>query len=84
MTPDTIAILEDDPRRTRVMRRLLARHFPGLRVEVRDNAPDLIEWLWGHLPTVCLIALDHDLGPDRECGGRRVDPGGRWCRYSRE
>jgi hypothetical protein len=71
----TIAILEDDPRRVRTMRRLLGRAFPGFAVVVSDNAPDLIEWLRANLTGVALIALDHDLGPERERDGCRFDPG---------
>lgn len=75
MNTATIAILEDDPRRVRTMRRLLQRRFPALRIEVCDNAPDMIAWLRANRSTAVLIALDHDLGPDRESDGYRFDPG---------
>jgi len=70
-----IAILEDDERRTVAMREELHQLFPEVESVFFDNAPDMVAWLRDNLRAVCLLCLDHDLGPDRERDGRTFDPG---------
>lgn len=74
-TPHHIVLLEDDEDRTTVMRAELARLLPNVQLTVFDNAPDMIAWLGENLPSVDLLCLDHDLGPNRRRDGREFDPG---------
>jgi hypothetical protein len=70
-----IAILEDDPARAAAMKSALRRRLPDAEALFFDNAPDMVAWLPGNLPTVCLLSLDHDLGPNRQRDGKVFDPG---------
>lgn len=70
-----IAILEDDERRQAAMRDALRQHDPACDPVFFDNAPDMVEWLHDHLDDIGLVCLDHDLGPSRERGGVRFEPG---------
>jgi hypothetical protein len=70
-----IAFLEDDERRQHAMRELLISELGEYALVFFDNAPDLIEWLHGHLSEVSLLCLDHDLGPNRIREGEVFDPG---------
>ena len=70
-----VVILEDTPARVAEMRTVLAELLPALEVVVFDNAPDCADWLPEGLPLAALICLDHDLGPTRDRGGVRFDPG---------
>ena len=72
---DTIAILDDDSDRIDEMRRCLLARVHEYEVMCFDNAPDIIEWLQGHLEATALICLDHDLGPNRHRDGDVFDPG---------
>lgn len=72
--PNVIAVLEDDPGRTAAMKDVLAT-LPATDVVFFDNAPDMIDWLNSNLSKVCLLCLDHDLGPNRDRDGERFDPG---------
>jgi hypothetical protein len=71
---DVVAVLEDDLEgRQPQFRR--AAELLGLRYVVHDNAPDFVAWLERSFESVRLMSLDHDLGPSRERGGGRFDPG---------
>lgn len=70
-----IAILEDDDSRATTMRHELVQRFPELKCEVFDNAPDMIAWFRQSLNTVTIMSLDHDLGANRQRGGKIFDPG---------
>lgn len=72
---DVIAILEDDQRRADAMKEEIQRLFPSARTVFFDNAPDMLEWLRNGLPSVRLLCLDHDLGPNRQRQGETFDPG---------
>ncbi len=72
---DTIGILDDDPDRIAVMEGLLRDQFREYAVCTFDNAPEMIQWLAGHLSALALICLDHDLGPNRMREGASFDPG---------
>jgi len=72
---DVIAVLEDDERRTSAMREEIQRFFPAAEAVFFDNAPDMVAWLKDNLPSVCLLCLDHDLGPNGQRGDREFDPG---------
>jgi hypothetical protein len=72
---NVIAILEDDERRQQGMTRLLASSFPEYAAVFFDNAPDMLVWLDEYLVKVCLVCLDHDLGPSRIREGERFEPG---------
>src|SRR5215208_5877028 len=61
-TSKVIAILEDNPARAAAMKSALHRRFPDAEAIFFDNAPDMVAWLPGNLPTVCLLSLDHNLG----------------------
>ena len=70
-----IAILEDDPGRTAAMKEALQRELPAGEAIFFDNAPDMIAWLKANLGKVCVLSLDHDLGPNRDREGETFDPG---------
>lgn len=70
-----IALLDDEPDRIRAMLPLLARRYPEYEVVTFENAPDMIVWLREHLGRVCLLCLDHDLGPNQLRDGAVFDPG---------
>lgn len=70
-----LALLDDSPDRLSAMLEAAAGWRPEVGVRAFDNAPEMIEWLGGHLRDCTLISLDHDLGPSREIGGERRDPG---------
>ena len=70
-----VAILEDDPDRTAAMKQALERELPAAEAIFFDNAPDMIEWLGANLGKVCVLSLDHDLGPNRKREGEIFDPG---------
>ncbi len=72
---DVIAVLEDDQRRAEAMKQEIQRIFPLSRIVFFDNAPDMLEWLDNGLPSVHLLSLDHDLGPNRQRHGETFDPG---------
>ena len=72
---DVIAVLEDDQRRAEAMKEEMQRLFPSARIVFFDNAPDMLEWLESGLPSVRLLCLDHDLGPNRQRQGETFDPG---------
>jgi hypothetical protein len=74
MTELVIALLEDDPRRTRAMIDA-ARCVSPAPVLIFDNAPDMLDWLRDYVDCAMLIALDHDLGPSRAREGERFEPG---------
>ena len=57
----TIALLDDDPKRIEAMQKVLSGYDQG--VVHFAGAPEMIEWLSGHLPSLRLLSLDHDLGP---------------------
>ena len=67
--PLLIATLEDDERRTGAMCVEIERVFPDAKAVFIDNAPDMIGWLEKNLPSVALLCLDHDLGPNRRRDG---------------
>ena len=73
--PDVIAVLEDDQRRTDAMKEEIQKIFPGVHAAFFDNAPDVVGWLRDNLQSVCLLCLDHDLGPNRQRHGEEFDPG---------
>jgi len=70
-----IAILDDDIGRRVEMERLLFEVKPDAKVEVFDNAPDMIAWLARRIDDVTLVSLAHDLGPSRFRDGMLFDPG---------
>jgi hypothetical protein len=70
-----IAVLEDNPERAAAMTSALQRRLPDVETIFFDNAPDMVAWLRGNLASVCLLSLDHDLGPNRKRDGRSFDPG---------
>jgi hypothetical protein len=70
-----IAILEDDQRRSEAMTEEIHRLFPRALTRFFDNAPDMVAWLKEALPSVLLLCLDHDLGPNRQRRGKPFDPG---------
>jgi hypothetical protein len=70
-----IAILDDEPERIGAMLPLVARQFPEHEAVVFENAPDMIAWLTANLDHVCLLSLDHDLGPNQVRDGAVFDPG---------
>ena len=70
-----IAILEDDAARTYEFSACIRECFPDYKIEVFDNAPDMIRWLPQYLSDTRLICLDHDLGPNRLIGEQPFDPG---------
>lgn len=70
-----VLILEDTPARVVEMRSVLGELLPAHHLVVFDNAPDCADWLPEGLPLASLICLDHDLGPTRERGRERFDPG---------
>lgn len=70
-----VVLLEDDPGRTETMLAELAELAPDHEHVVFDNAPDMLAWLERNLGQTQLISLDHDLGPTRDRGGERFDPG---------
>jgi CheY-like chemotaxis protein len=72
---NTIAVLDDDGDRRRVMKSCLDVQFPAYCHVLIDNAPEMLAWLDAHLETAVLISLDHDLGPNRQRGGESWDPG---------
>lgn len=72
---DMIAVLEDDQRRAEAMMEEIQRLLPEARTVFFDNAPDMVEWLKDNLPSVRLLSLDHDLGPNRQRHGQVFDPG---------
>ena len=72
---DVIAVLEDDQRRAEAMKQEIQRLFSSARIVFFDNAPDMLEWLGNDLPSVRLLCLDHDLGPNRQRHGETFDPG---------
>jgi hypothetical protein len=75
MSTKLIAILEDDPDRTEAMKAALQRQLPDAEAIFFDNAPDMLSWLPGNLARVCVLSLDHDLGPNRRRNGEIFDPG---------
>jgi len=70
-----IAILEDDPRRTKAMREVLKEIGSEYDHHFFDNAPEIIAWLEEHLDEVEMLSLDHDLGGNRPQKGGQFDPG---------
>ena len=70
-----IVILDDTAARVTAMRAVLREVLPRVEVMAFDNAPDFIDWLPGGLGDAVLASLDHDLGPTRDRGGTRFDPG---------
>jgi len=59
----TIAILEDNEDRIRVMSDCLADKFPFFQRRFFRSAPEASAWLERNLTTVICLALDHDLEP---------------------
>ena len=57
------------------MKEEIQRLFPSARPVFFDNAPDMLAWLENGLPSVLLLCLDHDLGPNRQRHGETFDPG---------
>ena len=73
--PHVIAVLEDDRGRTAAMKAALDAALPATEVAWFDEAPRMIEWLSKNLSRICLLCLDHDLGPVRvNRVGERLDP----------
>ncbi len=70
-----IAILDDDAPRRQAMAEVLRRGAPSLPTAFFDNAPDMIAWLRENLGNVCLLCMDHDLGPNRVRDNETFDPG---------
>jgi hypothetical protein len=70
-----IAVLEDDMGRTTAMKEALDSAPFGAELVFFDNAPDMISWLKSNLANVCLLCLDHDLGPNRVRDDNQFDPG---------
>jgi hypothetical protein len=69
-----IAILDDEPDRIGAMLPLLAAQLKQYDVHVFENAPDMISWLTENLGRICLLSLDHDLGPNQIRNGATFDP----------
>jgi len=61
--PRSIAILEDDARRTAAMRDLLEAHLPMHEHRFFISADAMIEWLANNLDKLLILSLDHDLEP---------------------
>jgi hypothetical protein len=57
------------------MKEEIQRLFPSARSVFFDNAPDMLAWLENGLPSVLLVCLDHDLGPNRQRHGETFNPG---------
>jgi hypothetical protein len=74
-TRKTIAVLDDDADRRRVMKACLENRLHAFYHVFFDNAPAMISWLGGHLEELALVSLDHDLGPNRKRDGVSWDPG---------
>lgn len=72
---NVILIMDDDKGRLSSMNTLVEDTYPDYKTALIDNAPDTIAWLSDHLPSVALISLDHDLGPNRQRNGEVFDPG---------
>ena len=70
-----IVLLDDEQDRISAMRPLLASEFAGLEVVIFENAPDLLAWLQRFHHQMCIVCLDHDLGPNQERSGAVFDPG---------
>jgi FixJ family two-component response regulator len=68
-----IAILEDDERRAEAMRAVVLEL--GCEATFFTSAPEMRRWLVDNLPSVRLMSLDHDLGPNRIVGDALFDPG---------
>ena len=71
----TIAILEDNPDRRDVMRRLLEDRFYSFEARFFDRAAALIDFLEKGLNNTIVLCLDHDLELMPDHAGRLVDPG---------
>jgi len=71
-----IGILDDD---VEFRQNQMVKAVASLRTDAKpichDNAKDFLEWLPGALSSICLLSLDHDLGPSRERDGERFEPG---------
>ena len=61
-------MLDDDSRRLGSMQVVLDRDFGDYLVVLHDSAPDMLAWLKKSWDEVCLLSLDHDLGPSRNDG----------------
>jgi hypothetical protein len=70
----TILVLEDDEDRVAALKKVLAERFDQFEHVFFDNAPEMIAWSKENLKQVSLICLDHDLGPNRQRGGRNIRP----------
>ncbi|MGC3966567.1 MAG: hypothetical protein QM775_04115 [Pirellulales bacterium] len=70
-----IAVLDDESEHSTLMHTVLHEVAGGYAYRFFDNAPDMISALPGLLDQVCLISLDHDLGPNRHRDGTTFDPG---------
>jgi CheY-like chemotaxis protein len=70
-----VLLLEDNSERVAEMGDVLAELAIDVTIRLSDNALDFIESLDQELPLADLVLLDHDLGPSRQVGGTRVDPG---------
>jgi len=70
-----IAVLEDDDRRADAMREEFSRLFPTGEAIFFDDATGMVAWLEDNLPSVSLLCLDHDLGPNRQREDAIFDPG---------
>ncbi|MFA5802045.1 MAG: cyclic-phosphate processing receiver domain-containing protein [Thermoleophilia bacterium] len=74
-TAALIVVLEDDLRRIEALRNVVELHLGGVSCKVFDSAHVMVYWLKEHISEVCLISLDHDLGPNRIIDGNVHDPG---------
>ncbi|HZW34294.1 MAG TPA: cyclic-phosphate processing receiver domain-containing protein [Isosphaeraceae bacterium] len=73
--PMKIVILEDDPRRTEVMRDRLADRFNQFEHIFFDSSNEMIDYLKAHLDNVIALSLDHDLILKVDDAGNTYDPG---------
>jgi hypothetical protein len=73
--PMKIVILEDDPRRTEVMRDRLADRFHQFEHIFFDSSNEMIDYLKAHLDNVIALSLDHDLLLKVDDAGNTYDPG---------
>lgn len=62
----SIAILEDDSRRTEAMRAWLDDRFYMYEHRYFRRADEMIDWLTQNLEQTLVVSLDHDLEPERD------------------
>jgi len=70
-----IAVLEDNPERSSVMRRCLNDRFYEYELRFFDDASDMKAFLETNLPDTLLICPDHDLELKQLPTGEVMDPG---------